>query len=48
MYGSKKKYIEEIFILEKSLINMLKVIFKENTSGDLAFQTTTWLNQDID
>ena len=45
MYGSKKKYIEEKFISEKLLIDALKVIFKENSFWDLAYQAT---NQEID
>ena len=39
MYGSRKKNIEEKFISEKSLIEAIKVKFKENTFGDLAFES---------
>ena len=38
-----KKNIEENLISEA-----LKVIFKENTFWDLAFQAITWLSQEID
>ena len=47
VYGSKKKYIKEIFILEKCLIDSLKETFEENTFWDFSFQAT-WFNQDLD
>ena len=37
-----------MFISKKCLINPLKVIFKASVFWDLAFQATTWLNQEID
>ena len=42
------KYIEGKYVSEKTLINALKGLFEENIFWDLAFQATTWLNQEID
>ena len=48
VYGKKIKHVEAKFISDKSLIKALKFIFKENKFWGIAFQVTTWLNQEID